>query len=98
MTRVRRFLSPALLLPIEARSFISVVSATFQPLFTSPSRWSSRTRTSLKKISLNEAPPVICLSGRISTRGSFMSTMNAVRPLCLGMSQSVRAMISPMSE
>ena len=37
-------------------------------------------------------------SGRTSTPGACMSTMNPVRPLCLGWSGSVRQMISPMSE
>ena len=83
--------------PIAARSFISVVRATFQPLLTSPRRWSSGTRTSVKKTSLKLAPPVIWRSGRISTPGAFMSTTKPVRPLCLGRSGSVRAMISPMS-
>ena len=77
--------------PIEARSFISVVSATVQPWFTSPRRWSSGTRTSVKNTSLNVAPPVIWRSGRISTPGAFMSTTKPVRPLCLGRSGSVRA-------
>ena len=45
---------PPLPAPIEARSFISVVSATAQPPLTSPRRWSSGTRTSLKKTSLND--------------------------------------------
>jgi hypothetical protein len=83
--------------PIDARSFISVVSATVHPWFTSPSRWSSGTRTSVKNTSLNEAPPVIWRSGRTSTPGAFMLTTKAVRPLCLGRSGSVRQMISPMS-
>jgi hypothetical protein len=45
--------------PIEARSFMRVVSATVQPWLTSPSRWLSCTRTSVKNTSLNDAPPVI---------------------------------------
>ena len=84
-------------LPIAARSFISVVRATFQPLLTSPRRWLSGTRTSVKKTSLKLAPPVIWRNGRISTPGARMSTTKPVRPLCLGRSGSVRAMISPMS-
>ncbi len=89
---------PAPPAPIEARSFISVVRATLQPWFTSPRRWSSGTRTSVKNTSLNEAPPVIWRSGRISMPGARMLTMKPVRPLCLGRSGSVRQMISPMSE
>ena len=83
--------------PIDARSFMSVVSATVQPWLTSPRRWSSGTRTSLKNTSLNEAPPVIWRSGRTSTPGACMSTTKPVRPLCFGRSGSVRQMISPMS-
>ena len=83
--------------PMAARSFISVVRATVQPWLTSPSRWSSGTRTSLKNTSLNDAPPVIWRSGRTSTPGACMSTTKPVRPLCLGASGSVRQMISPMS-
>ena len=89
---------PPLPEPIEARSFISVVSATRQPSLTSPSRWSSGTRTSLKNTSLKLAPPVIWRSGRISTPGACMSTTKPVRPLCLGWSGSERQMTSPMSE
>jgi hypothetical protein len=66
--------------PMAIRSFISVVSATVQPWSTSPRRSSSGTRTSVKNTSLNEAPPVICRSGRTSTPGAFMSTRNIVRP------------------
>src|SRR5262249_18269908 len=83
--------------PMEARSFMSVVSATAHPWLTSPSRWSSGTRTSLKNTSLNEAPPVIWRSGRTSTPGACMSTTNPVSPWCLGRSGSVRQMTSPMS-
>ena len=97
ITRVYRLVPLPPPAPMAARSFISVVSATFQPLFTSPSRWSSRTRTSVKNTSLKLAPPVIWRNGRTSTPGARMSTMKPVRPLCLGRSGSVRAMISPMS-
>ena len=76
---------------------MSVVSATDQPWLTSPRRWSSGTRASLKNTSLNEAPPVICRSGRTSTPGARMSTMKPVSPWCLGRSGSVRQITSPMS-
>ena len=52
----------------------------------SPSRWESGIRTSVKKTSLNEAPPVIWRNGRTSTPGACMSTTNPVRPRCLGRS------------
>ena len=77
---------------------MSVVRATVQPPLTSPRRWESGTRTSVKKTSLNEAPPVIWRSGRTSTPGACMSTTKPVRPRCLGRSGSVRQMISPMSD
>ena len=77
---------------------MSVVRATAHPWLTSPRRWSSGTRTSLKNTSLKDAPPVIWRSGRTSTPGARMSTMKPVRPWCFGWSASVRAMISPMSE
>ena len=59
--------------PIATRSFISVVCATFQPSPTSPSRWLSGIRTSVRKTSLNSASPVIWRSGRTSTPGAVMS-------------------------
>ena len=71
-------------MPTASRSFISVVSATFQPSPTSPSRWLSGMRTSVKNTSLKLAPPEICLIGRTSTPGLFMTRKNKVRPLCLG--------------
>ena len=83
--------------PMAARSFMRVVRATAHPPFTSPRRWVSGMRTSVKKTSLNDAPPVIWRRGRTSTPGARMSTMNPVSPRCLGWSGSVRQMTSPMS-
>ena len=54
--------------PRPARSFISVVSATFQPLPTPPTTFSSGIRASSMKSSLNSASPVIWRSGRTWTR------------------------------
>ena len=71
--------------PIDARSFISVVSATVQPWLTSPRRWSSGTRTSLKNTSLNDAPPVIWRSGRTSTPGRLHVDHEAGEALVLGL-------------
>ena len=59
--------------PMETRSFISVAVATCQPSPTSPSRWSSGIRTSVRNTSLNSASPVIWRSGRTSTPGAVMS-------------------------
>ena len=44
---------------------------------------------------LKSAPPDICFSGRASTPGACMSTMNIVRPLCLGRDGSVRQTMMP---
>ena len=84
--------------PMETRSFMRVVTATFQPSPSPPMRAVSGTCTSVKKTSLNSASPVIWNSGRTSTPGAFMSTRKAVMPLCLGTSGFVRAMISPNDE
>ena len=66
--------------PSVPRSCSSVVIATCQPWPSSPSRFSTGTSTSLKKISLNSASPVICRSGRTSTPGACMSTIRYVSP------------------
>ena len=84
--------------PMETRSFIRVVTATPHPSPSSPMRALSGIRTSVKKTSLNSASPVIWKSGRTSTPGAFMSTRNAVIPLCLGASGLVRATMSPNDE
>ena len=84
--------------PMETRSFISVVTATRQPSPSAPRRAESGIRTSVKKTSLNSASPVIWNSGRTSTPGAFMSTRNAVMPLCLGTSGFVRATRRPNDE
>ena len=75
-----------------------VVTATPHPSPSPPMRWLSAMRTSVKKTSLNSASPVIWKSGRTSTPGAFMSTRNAVMPLCFGASGLVRAMMSPNDE
>ena len=56
-----------------ARSFISVVIATLQPLPTPPTTLASGTLASSMKISLNSPSPVICTSGRTWTPGWSMS-------------------------
>ena len=77
--------------PIDTRSFISVVVATFQPSPTSPIRSVSGIATSVRKTSLNSASPVACRSGLTSTPGTVMSQAKYVSPWCLGTSGSVRA-------
>ena len=59
--------------PRPARSNISVVLATAQPLFMPPIIASSATRASVRKTSLNIARPVISFSGRMSMPGWCMS-------------------------
>ena len=67
--------------PSVPRSCSSVVIATCQPWPSSPSRLPAGTSTSVKKISLNSASPVICRSGLTSTPGERMSIIMYVRPL-----------------
>ena len=81
--------------PTARRSFISVVSATCQPAPTAPRRWLSGMRTSVKNTSLKCACPEICLIGRMSMPGDFMSRKKKVRPLCFGRSGSLRATRMP---
>ncbi len=78
-------------LPTVARSFISVVRATRQPPLTSPSRWSSGTRTPDRKTSLKSLPPVIWRSDRTSTYGHTQETL---RGLFAGVSDEVRERIT----
>src|SRR5712691_2922934 len=56
------------------RSLPRVVMITLNPPSTSPTRWASGTRTSVRNTSLNPAAPVIWRSGRTSTPGACMST------------------------
>ena len=56
-----------------ARSFISVVIATAQPLPTPPTTFSSGIRASSMKTSLNSPSPVIWTSGFASTPSCSMS-------------------------
>jgi hypothetical protein len=65
---------------------------------TSPIRFESGTRTSVKNTSLNADPPFIWRNGRTSTPGAFRSTMNIVMPRCFGLSTLVRVMTAPKSE
>src|SRR6266545_4534686 len=78
--------------PSVPRSWRSVVIATCQPPPISPRRFSRGTWTSVKKISLNSASPVIWRSGRTSTPGDFMSTITYVSPTWRSDSGSLRPM------
>jgi hypothetical protein len=59
--------------PRPARSCMSVVMATIQPLPTPPTTFSSGIRASSMKSSLNSASPVIWRSGRTCTSSCSMS-------------------------
>ena len=59
--------------------------------------WSARTRASVRKTSQKLDAPFICLSGRASIPGCFMSMAKYVMPACLGTSTSVRASSMPKS-
>ena len=53
-----------------------------QPLFSSPTRQSSGTRTSSRKTSLTSCRPSIVMIGRTVTPGVFMSISSIVMPAC----------------
>ena len=57
----------------ELRSWNNVVCATRQPPPTTPMTRSLRTRASVRKTSQKFDAPFICLSGRASIPGCFMS-------------------------
>ena len=80
---------------MDTRSFMRVALATRQPSPTSPTRIESGTIASVKYTSLNPEAPAMLRMGRTSTPGCVMSMMNAVSPLCLGASGSVRASSRP---
>ena len=86
---------PSLPRPIVTRSNISVVSAVPQPLPTPPTTASASIATSSKNTSLNSASPEIWRRPRTVTPSASIGTMNIVRPLCLGTSESVRASSRP---
>ena len=75
-----------------SRSKLRVVSATFQPSPTGPRRAVSGSRTSSKKTSLKELPPLIWAMGRTSTPGVSMGTRICDCCRCLGASGSVFTM------
>ena len=55
-------------------------------------------RTSVKNTSLKCEAPEICLIGRISMPGDFMSRKKKVRPLCFGTFGSLRVTMMPKSD
>ena len=84
--------------PTARRSFISVVSETFHPCPTAPSRCASGTRTSVKNTSLKCDAPDIWWIGRISMPGDRISRKKKVSPSCFGRFGSVRTTMMPKSD
>ena len=74
----RRSWIPSVVVPM--RSWVSVRIAVSQPRFSSPTRFSRGTATSVRKISLKPASPVISRIGRTSTPGARMSITSALIP------------------
>ena len=61
--------------PLSAERSKSIVAIpTYQPRFSSPTRFCTGTRTSSKKTSLKPCPPSMLISGRTVMPGVFMST------------------------
>ena len=81
----------------ELRSWNRVDCATRQPPLTSPMTRSTGTLASVRNTSQKLDAPFICLSGRASIPGCFMSMAKYVMPACLGTSTSVRASSMPKS-
>ncbi len=81
--------------PIPARSNMSVVWVTAQPLFSPPMRSASATTASSRNTSLNSACPVISTKGRMVTPGWSRRKANQEIPACFGTSKSVRASSMP---
>ena len=73
------------------RSKSSVVVATYQPRFSSPTMFEAGTRTSSKKTSLKWWRLAMLTSGRTVIPGVFMSIRKNEMPRCLGASGSLRA-------
>ena len=61
--------------PLSAERSKSIVAMpTYQPRFSSPTRFWTGTRTSSKKTSLKPCPPSMLISGRTVIPGVFMSS------------------------
>ena len=61
--------------PMAERSKSSVVTAVYQPRFSSPMTFSLGTRTLSKNTSLNSCVSAMFISGRTVTPGAFISRM-----------------------
>ena len=75
---------------MPVRSWVSRNLAMVQPLFSSPTRFSAGTRTSVKNTSFTSWPPSIRRIGRTSMPGVFISTRIKLMPCCCLASGSVR--------
>ena len=76
--------------PSARRSNASIVRATRQPSWSSPSTLATGTRTSSRKTSLKCESPVIWRNGRTVMPGTCMSTINMEMPSRLGRAGSLR--------
>ena len=72
------------------RSKRSVTFVTRQPSFSAPTRFSTGTRTSSRKTSLNSLSPCSVGSGRTSMPGRSIGMISQVMPRCFGALGSVR--------
>ncbi len=84
--------------PIAARSFISVVSATVQPSFdvAEPVRVEDADLVEEHLVE-GRAAGHLAQRAHVDALGASCRRRTSVRPLCLGLSGTVRVMISPMS-
>ncbi|MNR08492.1 hypothetical protein D3C85_1246530 [compost metagenome] len=72
------------------RSWVSKYLAQVQPLFSSPTRFSTGTRTLSKNTSLTSCSPSRVMIGRTVMPGDFMSINRKLMPRCCWASGSVR--------
>ena len=79
------------------RSKPNVTIATRQPSFSSPTRFATGMRTSVRNISLNSLLSVSDFMGRTSMPGVSIGITSHVMPLCFGAVASVRTSSSQKS-
>src|SRR5579885_2907237 len=85
-----RLCSKRMLPAMPLRSFTSALETISHPCPSRPRRFSTGTRTSVMKTSLNSVPPSICRIGRTSMPGLRMSMRSTESPAHLGPSGDVR--------
>ena len=79
------------------RSNENVTCVTRQPSFSSPTRFSTGTRTSSRNTSQNSDEPSTVSMGRTSMPGRSIGRISQLMPRCFGTSGSVRTSSSPKS-